>query len=216
MYILFGYPGAGKGTFADALKGNGYRHISTGDILREEVKKKTSIGLKYKKEIEASSHLLPTEVVESILLNRIKELIKKNDKLILDGFPKTIEQAKYLDELIDGHSLSQSVDIIYLDISMEQALARVQTRTACSDCRKIYNSQTAKPMIAGKCDICGAPLFQRTCDTKEGFRKRISLFNKTVKKTIDYYKSHGKLIRINADMPLKEFIEQVIDYDKAH
>jgi adenylate kinase len=213
VYILLGYPGSGKGTFAEVLKERGYKHISTGNILREEVKRKTPIGVKYKHEIESSSNLLPEEVINRVVLNKIEHFLKKKEKLILDGFPKTVEQAKFLDELIDKYFLRQNVYVIYIDIPLKLALERIQKRRNCSKCGKIYNLSTAKPKIANTCDTCLAPLIQRTSDTAECFDKRILLFDKTVKKVITYYNSQGNLIKIKSDSSLQDFANKVMALD---
>jgi adenylate kinase len=214
IYILFGYPGSGKGTFSQAIKVRGYRHISTGEILREEVKKKTPIGLRYKNEIETSSNLLPKRIIQKIILRTIRLSLAEKKNLILDGFPKTIEQAKYLDELLDKHSLTQNAHIIYLDVPIEQALERIQTRRTCYECEKIYNLQTAKPKINGKCDTCSGSLVQRPCDNAESFYKRLLLFHETVAKVISYYEANSSLIKIDTNKPLKDFINQVITLDE--
>lgn len=92
IYILFGFPGAGKGTFAQALKEKGYIHVSTGDILREEVKKQTPIGLKYKREIESASNLLPKNIIQKIILDKIIMLIERRENLILVDSPKQLNK----------------------------------------------------------------------------------------------------------------------------
>ncbi len=214
MYIVLGYPGSGKGTFAQVLQERGYMHISTGELLRSEVKQKTPLGLKYKKEIESASNLLPQEVVENVVLNKAKHLLKEKKKFILDGFPKTVEQAQYLSQLIEEHGLSQHVRIIYIDAPLNTVLERVQKRETCEGCGKIYNLVSAPPKVLGICDRCGSPLAHRACDNPESFHKRILLFNKTVKKVLDYYQFQGALIKINSNMPLKEFITQVVALDE--
>ncbi|MBY0292500.1 MAG: nucleoside monophosphate kinase [Alphaproteobacteria bacterium] len=216
MYILLGYPGSGKGTFAEALKERGYKHLSTGDILREEVKKKTAIGLRYKNEIDSSSRLLPQEVIRTVVFNQLQELIEKKEKLILDGFPKTVEQAKYLDHLIESCSLGQSVRVVYIDVPLNVAFKRIEARRSCGKCGKIYNLLAAKPKITGKCDICNASLIQRACDNAESFHKRILLFNETVKHVLTYYESKKNLIKINSNKSIKDFINQANVLDETH
>lgn len=214
MYIVFGYPGAGKGTFAEVLQEKGYQHLSSGEILREEVKQKTLLGLKYKKEIESSSKLLPKEVIQKAIFNKIKTLLDKKEKFILDGFPKTVEQAQHLSELIDKHGLSKNVRILYMEVPLHIALARIEKRRTCDECGKIYNLVSAPPKITNVCDLCGSELAQRACDNAESFHKRIRLFNETVKYVLNYYQSKGVLIKINSNIPLKKFINQVITFDE--
>ena len=216
MYILLGYPGSGKGTFAEALKERGYKHLSTGEMLRAEVTKKTPIGLRYKNEIESSSRLLPQEVIRIVVLNQLQELIEKKEKFILDGFPKTVEQARYLDHLIESHSLGQNVRVVYIDVPLSVAFKRIEARRSCGKCGKIYNLLAAKPKITGKCDICNDSLVQRACDNSESFHKRILLFNETVKHVLTYYKSKKSLIKISSNKPIKDFINQAIALDEGY
>lgn len=95
IYVLFGYPGSGKGSFAQALKEEGYEHFSTGDLLRSEVKKGSEIGLKYQKTIEQADKLLPSELVEKIMEKRLQGSLEEAKMLILDGYPKTVEQCYF-------------------------------------------------------------------------------------------------------------------------
>lgn len=214
MYVLLGYPGAGKGTFAEILKKKGYKHFSTGDILRQEVKNGTPFGLQYQQHIESSSQLLPSEIIESFLLKKIRLLIENKGAFILDGYPKTIQQAEYLNELIEGNGLQSNLHVIYLSVPLELALERIQTRVTCSDCGKIYNLVTVKPVIRGKCDFCDGSLFQRTCDTIEKFYERITLFNNTVKNVINYYELKNSIKKIESSVSLSHFIEEVLKYDE--
>ena len=203
MFVIFGYPGAGKGTFSEILQERGYKHLSTGDILREEVRLKTSIGVKYKKEIESSSSLLPEEIIQEVVLKKLVALLQTEEKVVLDGFPKTLEQAQHLDHLFKTHSLHKNVKFVYLDVPLEIASERIIGRRTCSSCGKLYNLITAKPINPDMCDVCQHPLIQRSCDNEQDFQKRIVLFNQTVKKVIDFYETQGILLRINFDISLE-------------
>lgn len=209
IYILFGYPGAGKGTFAEALKEKGYHHLSTGDILRRELREKTPLGMQYKKEIETASKLLPDATIKKIILNKVESLLQKKEKLVLDGFPKTVEQAHSLDKLLEKYALKENACVMYLDVPLYVAVKRIQTREACSSCGKVYNSLTARPKREKQCDICGSVLSRRPCDTNQGLYKRLSLFNQTVSKVLVYYNSQRRLRKINAAVKIDSFLSTV-------
>lgn len=217
MYVVFGYPGAGKGTFAEILRERGYKHLSTGNILREEIRLKTPLGLKYQKEINASSSLLPENVIQDIILKKIMNLLQNQEKCILDGFPKTLEQAQQIDQILTLHFYQEQVKFIYLDVSLDVALQRVQNRQTCSVCGKLYNLITLRPKTSGTCDLCKQTLFKRSCDNADSFVKRVMLYNQTVKKVIDLYKAQGKLTKINANISLEHFTKNVLQMGKdAH
>ncbi|MBX9621933.1 MAG: nucleoside monophosphate kinase [Alphaproteobacteria bacterium] len=216
IYVVFGYPGAGKGTFAEILQERGYKHLSTGNILREEIRLKTPLGLKYQKEINASSSLLPENVIQDIILKKIMNLLQNQEKCILDGFPKTLEQAQQIDQMLTLHSYQEQVRFIYLDVSLYVALQRIQNRQACSACGKLYNLITLQPKTSGTCDLCKQALFKRPCDNADTFVKRIELYNQTVKEVIDLYKTQGKLTKMNANFSLEHFTKNVLQMENAH
>ena len=131
----------------------------------------------------------------------------------MDGFPKTLEQAKYLDHLLKKHSADHAVHVIYMDIPLNIALERVENRRECSMCGKIYNLKTRKPKME-TCDRCGASLIQRICDQEKAFLQRVLLFNKTIKPLLKYYASKDILIKMDAHKSLKDFQKDVLDFDE--
>lgn len=157
---------------------------------------------------------MPEKIIEKVILKRLTTLLQKKEKFILDGFPKTLEQAQYLDNLLTKYSLNKTTRFIYLDVSLKVALKRIQGRKTCSSCGKLYNVTIAKPKLPNRCDKCHLPLFKRFCDNKENFEKRIYLFNQTVKKILSFYESQGKLININTETSLDLFKEQVLRFDE--
>ncbi|NLL62657.1 MAG: adenylate kinase [Ruminococcaceae bacterium] len=188
MNIIFlGAPGAGKGTQAELIaKKYNIPTISTGNIIREALKSGTEMGFKAKAFIEAGQ-LVPDEVVIGI----IKERLAKGDcenGFILDGFPRTIPQAKALDVM--GVRIDKVVDI---EVPDENIKARMTGRRVCGTCGASYHLEFKKPAQNGICDSCGAELIQRKDDAPETVADRLSVYHKQTEPLKKYYEEHGKL-----------------------
>ena len=194
IYVLFGYPGSGKGTFSQALKTEGYEHLSTGDVLRDEVKRSSALGLEYKDKIERADALLPSEIVEKIVKERLQRSLQDGKKLILDGYPKTLEQCIFLDDFINNNELKDRVVFIFIDVDPKIAAERILFRQSCPKCNRIYNSKYNPSKIPGICDQCGEKLVVRTSDNLIDVQRRFDLFEKTIIKVIEYYKQSNRLI----------------------
>ena len=185
--ILLGPPGAGKGTQAEALtKKLGIPAISTGDILRDAVARKTPIGLKAKAFMDAGE-LVPDEVIIGIVIDRVSR--KDCDAgYILDGVPRTLVQAEALDE----HGIKLDV-ALSIEISDDEILERLGGRRACPDCNSVYHIISKPPASDGICDKCGAALITRNDDKQETIRTRLQAYHKETAPLKDYYKAQGKL-----------------------
>ena len=185
--ILLGPPGAGKGTQADALaKRLNIPAISTGDILREAVKKETPVGLQAKAYMDAGG-LVPDEVIIGIILERITGDDCK-DGYILDGVPRTLIQAEALDK--------QGIDpdvVLSIEISDEEIIERLGGRRACPDCNSIYHVISKPPGKDGVCDNCGATLIIRKDDEKDTIVNRLRAYHKDTEPLKEHYRSKGKL-----------------------
>ena len=185
--ILLGPPGAGKGTQAEALvKKLGIPAISTGDILRDAVARKTPVGLKAKAFMDAGE-LVPDEVIIGIVIDRLAMDDCKNG-YILDGVPRTLVQAEALEE--NGVVLDIALSI---EISDDEILERLGGRRACPDCNSIYHVVSKPPSADGICDKCGGELITRKDDRQETIRTRLQTFHKETAPLKEYYKSKGKL-----------------------
>lgn len=201
-FVFIGPPGSGKGTQAKKLaEFLNYSFISTGDILREEVKKNTKIG-KFAKEYMEKGLLVPDEV----MLKIIKKNLKKGVNFILDGFPRTIEQAKGLDEILKKKFL-RIEKVFYLNVNESEIIKRLSSRRVCPQCKKIYNLLIEKPKNDEVCDICNVKLILRDDDKEEVIRKRIEIYKKDTEKLIDYYKD--KLIEIDGNGEIKKIFEDI-------
>ena len=187
--ILFGPPGAGKGTQAKILSEKfNIPHISTGDMLREAVANQTELGLKAKSIME-SGQLVPDDVMIGI----VKETLKSNkckNGFILDGFPRTVEQAKALDQIFNELKID---DVIILDFNLneEEIIKRVTNRRQCRNCGSLFNLLYDK--IDNVCPNCGAEgtIYQRDDDKEEVIRKRINVYKQSTLPVKNYYKSQN-------------------------
>ena len=201
--IFIAPPAAGKGTQSELLvKKYGYAHISTGDLLREEVASGSELGNSLS-EIMSSGQLVSDDIVNQLLKNRLqKDDVKKG--FILDGYPRTVDQAKSLSDLA-----------IYLDMDEELAMHRALGRITCSNCGKGYNKyeEAMKPKIEGKCDECGSELVSRSDDNEDTFKTRFQTYINNTKPLLKYYEDLGILNMIdNSGTPETTFssIEKVI------
>ena len=199
--ILFGAPGAGKGTQADKLvEKYGFPHISTGDIFRKNIKERTEIGLLAKSYIDAGK-LVPDEVTIKIVENRLKESDCANG-FLLDGFPRTVEQAKALDEITD-------VDyVVNIDVPFEKLLKRITGRRVCPKCSSSYHVDFLNGEDTCK---CGEKLVQRADDNEETVKQRISVYEKQTAPLVEYYGKTGKLVTVNGHKGVDEVFDEIVN-----
>lgn len=198
IIVLLGAPGAGKGTLAAALKDQlGVHHISTGDLIRAEIKAGSPIGLEIKRYVE-SGGLVPDEVVTRMIEGAVKATAADKKGYMFDGFPRTGAQAQDLDKILKANGLA--IDFaLYMEATIAVVLQRLTGRRGCKKCGALYHLTNMPPKVAGICDKCGAELFQRADDNEETIMKRMTVYNESTKPIIDYYKAQGKLKTINAD-----------------
>ena len=196
--VLLGPPGAGKGTQAVMLaEKKGFLHLSTGDILRENVKKGTDIGKKAKAFME-KGELVPDDIVIEMMLDTIKNAKAKKD-FILDGFPRTVYQAKTLDAELNKLKLPIDM-VVYFKTSIATVILRLTGRRLCSKCGANYHIVNMPPKKQGVCDKCGSELYQRKDDNEETIKKRLEVYNSQTKELIDYYKAQGILEEVSGNL----------------
>jgi adenylate kinase len=192
--ILLGAPGAGKGTQAERIKVRfELPHISTGDMLRAAVAQGTGMGLAAKKVMEAGQ-LVPDEIVIGVVRDRLAE----DDAVqgfLLDGFPRTIEQAESLDETLAQAHRAVS-DVVLLDVPEEELIARIAGRRICKECGKAYHVDFSPPSAEGSCDICDGDLYQRSDDNEETVRSRLQVYRRQTEPLIEYYGERGVLKKV--------------------
>jgi adenylate kinase len=205
IILLLGAPGAGKGTHAAKIaEYTGLPHVSSGELLRNAVEKGTELGLKAKAFMDRGE-LVPDE----FMLKWIEELLddqRYSKGIILDGFPRTVPQAKGLEELLDRKGLSIDL-VLLLNIEEDAAANRLLTRVSCTKCGAIHNL-AQKPMeVDGICDACGGELETRADDVRETIEKRFDTFRKDTQPMIDYFKDKGNFWVVDTDRPV-EVVEQ--------
>ncbi|MEM1582121.1 MAG: adenylate kinase [Candidatus Bathyarchaeia archaeon] len=184
--IILGPPGSGKGTYASRLSVIlGIPHISTGDMVREEIKAQTEIGKKIK-EYSDRGELVPDEIIVRLLLERLRKPDAQKG-FILDGFPRTFKQAEILEKISE-------IDVVLnLNVPDEIIVQRLSNRLTCKQCGAIYNRLTLKPRVDGVCDVCGGELYQREDDKPEVIRERLNVYKRSTEPLINYYKEKGLL-----------------------
>jgi len=209
MYlVLLGPPGAGKGTQAKRLAERlALPHISTGDILRQNVKDGTELG-KQAKGIMDKGLLVPDELVAKMLDERFNNPdIKKG--FILDGYPRTLAQAGTLDEILSRKKLAVDL-VVYLNTSDEIIIKRLTGRLVCSKCGANFHVANMPPKVKGVCDSCQGSLYQRSDDNETTVRKRLEVYKNEVVSLIKYYAQTKKLHSLNADLDPAVVLEQII------
>ena len=197
-FIFLGPPGAGKGTQAKYLADKyGFKHISTGDILREAVKNKTSLGIKAKEYMERGE-LVP----DHIMIGLIEEVLPK-DNFILDGFPRTVEQAKALEDMLSKRSIKLD-KVILFEVSDKTVVERLSGRRSCPSCGAVYHIKYNPPKSDEKCDYCGTKLIQREDDKEEVILKRLEVYKKQTEPLVEYYNKKGLLFKVDANKDIDE------------
>ncbi|MFN3599429.1 MAG: adenylate kinase [Aquificaceae bacterium] len=205
ILVFLGPPGSGKGTQAKNLsKDFGLLHISTGDLLRDAVKRTTPLGLKAKEYMERGE-LVP----DSLILSLIEEVMPFEGGFILDGFPRTIAQAIALEDMLKKHD--KEIDkVILFDVSEEVVVDRLSGRLTCSQCGAVYHKKYNPPKQEGICDVCGGKLIQREDDREEVIRKRFRVYQEQTRPLIDFYRERDKLISLNATLSVEEVKEKLL------
>jgi len=195
--VLLGAPGAGKGTQAVILsKKLQIPHISTGDIFRSNIKNETPLGKLAKQYIDSGA-LVPDEVTVAIVKDRLAEPDCANG-FVLDGFPRTIQQAESLDRILEelGTRLDKVIDIHAGD---DVIIKRLSGRRVCPECTAIYHIRTSEMARNGICENCGAKLIQREDDREETVRKRLETYHDQTEPLINYYREKGLLVRVQGE-----------------
>ena len=215
--ILLGPPGAGKGTQAKILVDTfGIPQISTGDILRDNVARKTELGVKARGIMERGE-LVPDELVCDMVTDRLQQPDCVRG-FILDGFPRTVRQAEWLDGQLEkmragkdaqGRQAYAPPFVIRLVVEYNQLLQRLTGRRSCPSCGLIYNVYYQPPKVQGVCDCDGTPLVQRRDDTEEVITERLKAYEQQTLPLVDYYGSRGRLIEVNGDQPVEAVAAQM-------
>jgi adenylate kinase len=200
--ILFGAPGVGKGTQAAILaEKTGLVHITTGELFREAIRQETELG-KQAKDYYDRGQLVPDHLTIAMLLERLSQGDCAGG-CILDGFPRTLEQATTLDEALaqEGGAIDK---VVYIQAPQNELLSRLSGRWSCRQCGSVYHERFQPPRQAGRCDQCGGELYQREDDKPETARRRLEVYAQQTAPLIDYYRARGKLVEIDGDKSVEE------------
>lgn len=209
LHIVFlGAPGSGKGTQAGIISQRlGVAHIASGDLFREAVNRGDELGQQAKSYMERGL-LVPDEITIRMIL----ESIAASDcakGFILDGYPRTLEQAEALDEAL-RHRGEEVEKAVYIKVSMEELVRRLGGRFTCRNCQTPYHEITSPPKVPGSCDQCGGELYQRPDDSPQTVRKRLEVYFAETAPVIDYYRETEKLVEIDGERGVEEVAQDLI------
>ena len=209
--LLFGAPGAGKGTQSALLvRDLGMAHIGTGDLFRNAIKSGSPLGLKAKSFMDAGQ-LVPDSITIGLVDETLDSL--NGRPFILDGFPRTLVQAEALDKLL-GEKGMRLDKVLFLDVPNDQLLSRLTGRRVCGRCGAVYHVDSQPPRVAGTCDVCGSQIVQRSDDKVEVVGQRLEAYKSNTAPLRDFYQKAGKLVAIDGTGAVEDIygrIKQVID-----
>lgn len=209
ILVMLGAPGTGKGTVASKLAESlKIPQVSTGDIFRKAIAEKTPVGVEADKYI-SQGMLVPDDVTIKIVEERLKDADVQNG-LILDGFPRTIEQAEALDKMLENDNKNVKL-AINLETPEEEIIDRIVSRRVCSnqECKAVFNTKLNPPKVEGICDKCGSELKQRKDDNEETVRNRLSTYYKQSAPIVDYYKNKGVLYSSEVSLKINKMAVDV-------
>ena len=195
--ILLGAPGVGKGTQAQRLATEeDIPQISTGEILRDAIKRGTPLGIQAKSFMEAGN-LVPDDVVIGIIRDRLSRS-DGADGFILDGFPRTVAQAQALDRMLIDSGAGGIDYVVNFEAPDQEIMSRLSGRRTCPDCQAVYHVEHAPPRQQGQCDKCGTALVQRTDDKPDTIAARLKVYDQQTSPLVDYYRERGLLRQLDA------------------
>lgn len=206
--LIMGGPGAGKGTMsAKIVEKYNVCHISTGDIFRSEIGNQTELGMMAKSYMDKGL-LVPDEVTNQMVKSYLENLEDKKNGFLLDGYPRTIDQAKAFDALSAGSDLAIDT-VIAMELDFSVLSGRITGRRLCRNCGEIYHMVTKPPKQEGICDKCGGELYQRKDDTEESLKVRLDEYSRQTEPVLDFYEEKGLVKHINADQPIEKVWQDV-------
>jgi adenylate kinase len=206
--VLIGPPGAGKGTQAAVLKERyGLAHISTGDMLREEVRRQSPLGAEAKA-LMAAGKLVPDALILEMMAQRFQQPDVSRG-FLLDGFPRSRAQGEALVAMLAAQKQPLHA-VIQLDLKDEEIVRRLCLRRSCPACGRVYHLQSNPPAVAGLCDADGSALLHREDDNENTIRTRLNVFHEQTEPVIEYFRSIGLLTRVDASRPI-EHVEHLVE-----
>jgi len=206
--IMLGAPGAGKGTQAAIIvREMGLVHVATGDLFRQALEQGTALGREAKSYMEKGV-LVPDEITIRMVMERLTRPDCEAG-VILDGFPRNLNQARALDEALAGQS--KAIDrVVYVKVAEAELIKRLSGRWICRQCQAPYHATASPPKVEGKCDKCGGELYQRPDDTPETVKRRLEVYFNETAPVIDYYTREGKLLEIDGEGSVDEIAGRIM------
>ena len=206
--VLLGAPGAGKGTQASVISQKlNLPHLATGDLFRQAVQKGSKLGQTVKGYMDKGL-LAPDDVTIQVVSERLNEPDCKNGCL-LDGFPRTVEQAKALDKALARRGKALDMGL-YIEVMEQELLKRLLGRWICRQCQTPYHEISSPPKVKGKCDKCGGELYQRADDTEATVRERLKVYFAQTMPVLDYYQKQGKLVKVDGNKQIDEVSRDIV------
>ncbi len=201
IIVLLGAPGSGKGTLSSRLKNElGYVHLSTGDMFRKILKSGTELGNKINAIIQ-SGKLVSDDLTNELVKQELSNV--HADKIVLDGYPRTVEQAQFLD------SIAKVDKVVLIDIENDVVIKRISGRRMCPKCNSIYNIYFNQPKVENKCDLDGETLITRKDDNEESVIKRLAVYDSQTKPLIDYYDRRHILVKYDGNKSIDPIFEAI-------
>lgn len=209
--VLFGAPGSGKGTQAERLREEfGLRHVSTGDLLRAAVAAGSELGRKVEG-ILAAGDLVSDDIVLELIEEAVVG-VKTDASLsgwILDGFPRTIGQARLLDDLLAR--TGEGIDaVVVLEVDRDAVIKRLSSRRVCTGCKTVYNLLVNPPAQEGKCDKCGGEVIQRTDDSPDTIANRLDVYAEQTRPILDYYEGRVRIERVDGNQRVEQVTQDIV------
>ncbi len=207
--LIMGGPGAGKGTMsAKIVEQYNVNHISTGDIFREEISSGSALGQEAKTYIDQGL-LVPDEITNAMVKDYLEHLPDLKSGYLLDGYPRTLDQAKAFDALSKDSAMAVDV-VIAMEIPFAALAERISGRRLCKSCGAIYHIHANPSKQEGVCDVCGSALYQRKDDTVESLQVRLQEYTRQTQPVLDFYEAKGLVKHINADQPIEAVWASVV------
>lgn len=209
--VLLGPPGAGKGSVAALIKDEySLLHISTGDILREEIKKESPLAKEIKSYIEKGA-LVPDEVITKMVDQKLTKDLKPTQGFMLDGYPRNQAQAQELDAIL--RKINSGLDfVLNMDASLPIILRRISGRRICKKCSAVYHLTNKPSKVKDICDACSGPLYQRSDDNEETVKNRMAVYNSSTAPILDYYRKQDKLVSFDGDKETDVLFDEFVKY----
>lgn len=210
--VLFGPPGAGKGTQSSLmLEASSMEHVSTGQLFRDAIQNKTPLGVEAQSYVDAGK-LVP----DSVVIGLIRELLEKNKitNFIFDGFPRTLPQAEALEQQITDVTAQKIEKALFLEVPQQVLLERLTGRRVCKSCGATYHVQSAAPKEAGVCDKCGGEVYQRKDDAPEAIETRLDAYEKSTAPLKEFYQKKGLFVSVDGVGNSKDVFERLRPYLK--